>query len=368
MRRFYVYVSNHVTRIRRSSQPSQWHFVASSQNPADHATRSVPAYQLPLSNWFTGPDFLFQVQRLPNDSYDLVDPNMDSDVRPHVTTLKTTASTRQLGSDRFSEFSTWRSPTHAFSRLLHAIHNFKSPSINNHCHGWHYCETVLTVEEFNQAQNVVIRTIQQDVYSEDIKCVQIKEKLLKTSPLKNLDPYLDENGLLRVGGRIPDSNLTQGEKNPLLIPGHHHVAVLLIKHYHNKVHHQGRLFTEGAICSAGWWIEGGKRKVSTIIYHCVTCKRLCATLSTQKMSNLPPDHLATDPPFTNVGLDVFSPWFVSSQRTRGSVNQCKRWAVIFTCLSIRAVHIEVIDSLDSSSFINAFRWSGNKRTCENYLF
>ncbi|XP_016523021.1 uncharacterized protein LOC107835205 [Poecilia formosa] len=73
------------------------------------------------------------------------------------------------------------------------------------------------------------------------------------------------------------------------------------------------------------------------------------------MSNLPPDRLATDPPFTNVGLDVFGPWFVSYQRTRGSVNQNKRWAVIFTCLSIRAVHIEVINSLDTSSFINAFR-------------
>nr|XP_024655484.1 uncharacterized protein LOC101465727 [Maylandia zebra] len=100
-RRFYVYVSNRVTRIRRSSQPCQWHYVASSQNPADHATRSVPAFQLPLSNWLTGPDLLHQIRSSLNDSYDLVEPSMDSDVRPQVTALKTTASTKELGSDRF---------------------------------------------------------------------------------------------------------------------------------------------------------------------------------------------------------------------------------------------------------------------------
>lgn len=245
------------------------------------------------------------------------------------------------------------SHSHALSRLLHVIHNFKSPpSKTNHCRGWHYCETGLTV---NQAQNTIIQAVQQDVYAEEIKCAQKHEKLPKTSPLKNLDPYLDENGLLRVGGRISDSNLSQGEKNPLIVPGHHHVASLLIKHYRKQTQHQGCLFTEGAVRSAGWWIVGGKRKVSTVIYHCVICKRLCGPLSTQKMSNLPPDRLTTDPPFTNVGLDVFGPWFVFSRRTRGSVIQNKRWAVIFICLSIRAVHIEVIDSLDTSSFINAFR-------------
>ncbi|XP_035984676.1 uncharacterized protein LOC118558276 [Fundulus heteroclitus] len=87
----------------------------------------------------------------------------------------------------------------------------------------------------------------------------------------------------------------------------------------------------------------------------MTCRRLRAPLSIQKMANLPADRLSTDPPFSSVGLDVFGPWNVSSRRTRGGFAQSKRWAVIFTCMSIRAVHIEVIESLDTSSFINALR-------------
>ncbi|XP_034386287.1 uncharacterized protein LOC117729388 [Cyclopterus lumpus] len=73
------------------------------------------------------------------------------------------------------------------------------------------------------------------------------------------------------------------------------------------------------------------------------------------MASLPADRLSTEPPFTNVGLDVFGPWSVSSRRTRGGYSHSKRWAVIFTCMSVRAVHIEVIESLDTSSFINALR-------------
>lgn len=73
------------------------------------------------------------------------------------------------------------------------------------------------------------------------------------------------------------------------------------------------------------------------------------------MADLPADRLSTEPPFTNVGLDVFGPWTVSSRWTRGGLAQRKWWAVLFTCMSVRAVHIEVIKSLDTSSFINALR-------------
>lgn len=69
------------------------------------------------------------------------------------------------------------------------------------------------------------------------------------------------------------------------------------------------------------------------------------------MANLPEDRLLPDkPPFTYVGVDLFGPFDV--KRGRGTV---KRYGVLLTCLTIRAVHIEVADSLDTSSCINALR-------------
>ena len=62
----------------------------------------------------------------------------------------------------------------------------------------------------------------------------------------------------------------------------------------------------------------------------------------QKMSNLPAEQLNSGPPFTNVGVDVFGPWTINSRQMRGGIADSKCWAVIFTCMVTRAVHIEVL--------------------------
>lgn len=355
-RRFYVYVSNRVLRIRRSSSPRQWRYVATNQNPADHATRSVAAGTLKDTNWLSGPRFLSKPkQNVPDITFDLVDPGSDPDIRPLVSTLSTATASKQLGSQRFTKFSSWRSLTRAITHLKHIASCYNMITTNKPCKGWHLCKTGFSVEESTQASDIIIRTVQEEVYGEEIKCIIIHKEVPRSSPLKSLDPFIDAHGLLRVGGRLHYSSLAQSEKTPVIIPGNHHIATLLIRQYHEQVHHQGRLFTEGAVRAAGFWIVGGKRKVSSIIYRCVTCRRLRAPVSCQKMASLPADRLSTDPPFTNVGLDVFGPWSVSARRTRGGLSHSKRWAVIFTCMSVRAVHIEVIESLDTSSFINALR-------------
>lgn len=74
-----------------------------------------------------------------------------------------------------------------------------------------------------------------------------KQVLSSNSFLHKLHPVIDENGLLRVGGRLAESKLSSHEANSLLIPGKHHITTLLIHHHHAAVQHQGRHFTEGAV-------------------------------------------------------------------------------------------------------------------------
>ena len=129
----------------------------------------------------------------------------------------------------------------------------------------------------------------------------------------------------------------------------------MVQHYHDSVHHQGRLFTEGAVRPAGFWITGCKRLVNSVIRDCVTCKRLRGHFSSQKMSDLPFDRVKQASPFSYVGVDMFGPWQIVTRRTRGGQAASKRWAVLFTCLTIRAVHIEVLEDMSSSAFTNALR-------------
>ncbi|XP_053406486.1 uncharacterized protein LOC128559260 [Mercenaria mercenaria] len=175
------------------------------------------------------------------------------------------------------------------------------------------------------------------------------------SPILSLNPFLDEYGVLRVGGRLNHSTLPTTEKNPIIMPGKSHLAILLIRHFHGKVLHQGRHFTEGAIRAGGFWITNGKRRVGSVISGCFQCRRLRGKQQNQIMADLPTDRVTQAQPFTYVGVDVFGPWSVVTRRTRGGQASNKRWTVLFTCLSIRAVHIELVEEMSSSAFINALR-------------
>ena len=94
---------------------------------------------------------------------------------------------------------------------------------------------------------------------------------------------------------------------------------------------------------------------SYLIPVCVLCKKLRGPHLEQHMANLPLDRTEVCPPFTNVGFDVFGPWAVQTRKTRrGGVN-AKRWGLVFTCLSSRAIHIEILEAMDSSAFICALR-------------
>ena len=63
-RRFHVFVANRVQLIRGSTDPNQWHYVDTTQNPADHASRGVNAEEIASSNWLSGPKFLWEQEVL----------------------------------------------------------------------------------------------------------------------------------------------------------------------------------------------------------------------------------------------------------------------------------------------------------------
>ncbi|KAJ7993986.1 hypothetical protein DPEC_G00261260 [Dallia pectoralis] len=279
-----------------------------------------------------------------------MNPSLDAEIRPQVSTMNTSTSSKQLGSQRFSKFSSWNSLTHALARLIHIARLFQMKPANRTscCKGWHHCQAAISVNELSQSKRTIIHAVQEETYSQEYDCLRKEESLPKDSPLKALDPFIDADGLLRVGGRIRKAELLQEEKTPLIIPGKHHIATLLIRYYHERTHHQGRIFTEGALRAAGFWIVGGKRQVSSLIHGCVTCRKLRGTPQIQKMADLPADRLSTDPPFTNVGLDVFGPWTISSRRTRGGL--AHRTNFVSACKELK-----IPSNIDNTS-VEKFLW------------
>ena len=361
-RRFYTYVANRVERIRKSSSPEEWRYVPTHLNPADCATRSVRAKELESSTWLRGPRFLCDHDGHNSTSESQADPELfanDPEVRSEVKALATaTQRSTALGTTRFTRFSSWSSLIKGMSKLISAA---RSRTESKRTDMQPSSQTTdgqpgdNVVQSRKRAEMVMIKNVRQETFVKRLGQIKSGTKLSKGSPLSKLNPVIDSDGMLRVGGRLGRAELNVEERHPIILPGSNHITRLIARHHHHEVKHQGRHFTHGAIRAKGYWIIGGKRLVNSVIHHCVKCRKLRGQQVQQRMADLPIQRLTPAPPFTFVGVDVFGPWQIITRRTRGGAACNKRWAVIFTCLTVRAIHIELIESLDTSSFINALR-------------
>lgn len=146
------------------------------QNPADCATRSVPAAHLLDTMWLSGPVFLSSpTPNLPKkDSFELVDPILDAEIHPQVSTLNTSSSSMQLGSQRFTKFSTWTLVNRAIAHLIDIIHTFcEAKAIRtSECKGWHHCQTACTVKELSQSKDIIIQAVQEETYVREFSCIK----------------------------------------------------------------------------------------------------------------------------------------------------------------------------------------------------
>ena len=218
----------------------------------------------------------------------------------------------------------------------------------------------LTVKELQYAATVVIKAAQATAFKDEIKVLsKTKEaqecqgrRLRNVTSLQKLNPFLDKDGVLRVGGRIRHADLNNETKFLIILPRDCHITKLLVRHFHEACLHQGRTTTLYEIRSNGYWIIGGSSSVSHHILSCVRCRKLCSSPQSQKMSDLPEDRLHQAPPFTYCAVDYFGPWIVQDKR-----KELKRYGILFTCMASRAIHLEVAHSLETDSFINALRRS-----------
>ncbi|XP_063733027.1 uncharacterized protein LOC134860115 [Eleginops maclovinus] len=308
--------------------------------------------------WFNGPTFLRKPSVQPDpasvipQSFSIVSPESDAEVRPAVKSYITDLQGKVLSTERFERFSTFDTLQRAIALLIHIGRSFSTPT--GKCKGWHHCDLPRSVDELSQAREVIIRAVQRNTFVKEFEALERGKQVPLSSCLRSLNPVLQDD-LLCLGGRLKNADVSIEQKNPVILPKEHHVSLLLTRYHHAQVKHQGRQLTEGAVRAAGLWILGGKRLVNSTIHKCITCRRLRGRMQEQKMADLPTERLTTCPPFTYVGLDVFGPWHVSTRRTRGTQPQSKCWAILFCCMSSRAVHIEVITSMDTSSCINALR-------------
>ena len=338
-KRFHTFVANRVQVIRSNTDTKEWRYIDTKNNPADYASRGLNAEELMKSNWFNGPSFLWEKEipsceeEIPNIQFG--DPEVKATVR--AATVKESFSLI----DCVSRFSSWTKAVGMVSYLKRPFKKNKPKTV------------ATTVAERQDAERHIFKEIQRKAFKNEIASLSRKEqnaKISRQSSLLKLDPFIDEEGLIRVGGRLENSTLPFEVKHPIVLPRSSQVTDLIIDHFHKKVKHQEKGMTMNKIRSNGLWILGLNAAVASYIYKCVQCQRQRRPTEGQKMANLPEDRVESAPPFTYCGMDCFGPFTIKKGR-----RELKKYAVIFTCMSSGAVHIEHLDDMTTDAFINALR-------------
>ena len=210
--------------------------------------------------------------------------------------------------------------------------------------------TPISAEDLQQAEHAILKYVQRHCFEKEVLCLQNKQNLTRKSSIYRLDPYMDENGLLRVGGRLRRSTIPQDEsRHPLLLPYNHRITTSIIQCYHHKLGYAGRNHTLASIREMFWIIKRNSA-VRGIIGKCVKCRRLHHPVTDQKIAYLPEDRVNSSPNFTVTGCDAFGPYIVKEGRKSPI-----RYGLVFTCMACRAIHRETVNSLETDSFIQALR-------------
>ena len=248
--------------------------------------------------------------------------------------------------------------------VLRYCHNLKKKSVKIH--------GPISVLEREAAMLRLIKMVQQNHFSKDITALspeedEAKEKespkviqLPKGSKLANLNPFLDEQKLVRVGGRLRNSDLPEERKFPILLPHDAFLTKLLVRDVHQRECHAGPTLLLATLRQK-YWILKGRQVVRSIVHGCMRCKRFAGATLDQIIGNLPRARTEARRPFEIVGVDYAGPFILLVRKGRGAA-QYKAWVALFVCFVTKAVQIELVTDMTSEAFIAAARRFTGRRS------
>lgn len=356
-RKLNKYVAYRVAEIQENTIISNWRYVPTKLNAADEATKwnNQPFLEYP-SRWFIGPDFLYKHEEFwPSN---LSPATINEEIFTKHEIIENIINMKKFS--KFFNLLYVLAYIYRFIEILRATVQKRNKP-----------QGILTSAELLKSRNALIRMVQSEFYRREIKQLQSKnsEVLLqpivdRSSGLFKLSPYLDEEGLLRIRGRIDAADSIKNEaKRPIILPRECHLTILIVEYYHQIFLHRNHETVVNEIRQK-FYISQLRRVLYKVRKNCQTCKIRFATPAEPEMSPLPACRLATfTAPFTYTGVDYFGPINVTvGRRTE------KRWGALFTCLTTRAVHLEIAYKLDVDSCILCFSNFMNRRGRPKSIF
>lgn len=351
-----VFVGHRVKKIVEITGREIWRHVRSEENAADILSRGCSAEKfLKERMWFNGPEWAAKnVKEFPNRDVASVSLNqvflaeVEEDIRESIS-LNIAVEAEILSI--IDKESSWPKLLRIIARCLRVNYPQKT--------------AYLKITELERAEIAVIRMLQKSTFEE--YHLLTKGKPIKSAQILSLNPFLDQQNIMRVGGRLKNSTLPFSQKHPMILPKKHNVVNALIRHAHITTCHGGNKAVEGWLRSR-FWIVSARNVVRLELHKCIRCFKFRAQPLRQLMGDLPATRVTPSHAFNNeTGMDFAGPISIRLNMLRRVIS-VKGYICLFVCLSTKAIHIELVSDMTTKAFLAALkRFFARRGYCKKLL-
>ena len=351
-----IYVANRVKQTLELTTPNIWQYVPTAANPADCASRGLsPTALYHHTLWWEGPPWLKE-EPIPLPKQPPRKPLPDA--RPPINVLLPHFSFAEHISNLSCSYPHLISVAAWCLRLYNRLQRGKPSPDNRTRH--------LTGKERHAAEKWLLKESQKRSFLKDLHLLRRKKPLGRDSRLKALNPYLDEDNLLRLGGRLSNSALPTTLSHPIITDAKDPLMVKYFLYLHVSLCHCGPSLLLSHT-GAKLHIIGARRLSRRICSSCITCKRCRPRTQNQFMAELPAQRVNASPPFTHCGMDFAGPFTIKLGRVRKPV-EVEAHICVFVCMATKAVHLEVVSDTTTPAFEAALQRFVARRGCPQHLY
>lgn len=349
------FVQNRVTTINELTGDSVWRHVSGKENPADLLSRGLNLNALCNSSlWFSGPQYLSEPHSFLPQTCPLIDSSSLPELKTEPQSVALVCHKQDQSENKhsidFSVYSSLNRMKRIFAYVLRftancrlrrrAIHSMKTGP--------------LSVDELRAAERVLVICSQKQMFPDEYYQLERKIPIKTNSKITGLNIFMDSERVIRVGGRLAESEFSYSKKHPVLLCSKHRFTELLFRDEHKRLLHAG---PQLLLCTVRecWWPLGGRTLARQIVRLCVTCARVKgANTLNPIMGNLPAERLHPGYPFMVCGVDYGGPISILNRKGRGGTLS-KGYICLFVCFVTRAVHLELVSGLSTKDYILALK-------------
>lgn len=288
-------MANRVSSIQELTLDFQWNYVKSDENPADLPSRRISPAALRNNNlWWHGPAYLHNPDwSIENYCHNVLTIVELPEARTASLVTLSPSDEDVFWARFFDTFSSFSRMQRTLAYILRFLNNTKKRNVA--------LGHVLTVTELDNATTKIVVALQKQCFSKELSEIR-KNGHVTNKCIAKLNPFLDTEGILRVGGRLEQADVPYSQKHPILLPSRNMVVSLMLRLEHFRLGHAGAQ-TVLSNFRLKFWPLDGLYATKKVIRECSICFRFMAPASQQIMSDLPADRVKVARCFVKVGVD-----------------------------------------------------------------